>query len=472
MARTETKILASLTALTVAILMIAGRFTPQVLPDTPGYLRIVGYPAMLAQPRTPLYGWLVAVLDLGGTSHVAIPAFQVVTYLAAVWLLVGQLRRYGLSPAATLSIGTGLLLANAFLIDASWVHPELLSITCGLLAIAGTIELVDAQPRQWAWLLVCAGAGCAYVLRPSFLMLVIALPALHVVLRAVRGGSLQPARAAAIVVAAAAPFIGIATLRAATVGDANVVSFGGFAMSGMATLLLSDETLPKLPEDVRPYAAGVLAARHAGEDSGHLIGIPLNAGEQRSFYSAALAYFDVLARTHDDMVFQIIAPTRRPGESWVDFNRRLTRFSLAVVRASPGHYAAWIVGAATRVMGHALVTNLPAALAMLAIGIAWPWRLFTSGEVSVTPVTRLDFPVLAVLAFVWLIGAGTLTMLMIAPVLRYIDTASIMIGPIFIYWAALLVLRNFQAPAAVSANLSAPTESTTARQRIIPEKVA
>src|SRR6185503_18398032 len=117
--------------------------------------------------------------------------------------------------------------------------------------------------------------------------------------------------------------------------------------------------------------------------------IPRNASEERSFYSAALGYYDVLARTHDDGIYQIIAPTRQPNETWVDFNRRLTRFDLAVVRASPGRYAAWIVGAATRVAGRSIVTNLPVGLAIIAIAILWPWRLFVRGEVGAAPRARL-----------------------------------------------------------------------------------
>jgi hypothetical protein len=449
--RTEVKALAGFTALSVALLILAGRFTPQILPDTPGYLRIVGYPAVLLEPRTPLYGWIVAALDFGGPGHLAVPAFQVATYVAAVWLLVGQLRRYGLSPAATLSVGAALLLANAFLIDANWVHPELLSITCGILAVAATIALAGERPRQWGWPVLCVAAGCAYVLRPSFLLLMVALPVLYLALRALRGGRLRIARAVAILVVSAAPFIGIATLRGVTVGDPNIVAFGGFAMSGMATLILSDETVSRLPDDIKPYAARVLAARRAGEESGRIIGIPLNSGEQRSFYSAALSYFDVLARTHDDMLYQIIAPTRQPNESWVDFNRRLQRFSFAVVRASPDRFAAWVVGGFTRVVGHSLVTNLPAALAILAIAILWSWRLFASGQIGVAPVAPLDLPVLTVLAVLWFVGAGVLTMLMSAPSLRYIDTSNILLAPIFVYWAALLALPTVKAPVSVDA---------------------
>jgi hypothetical protein len=437
--RFEIKILAAMTVLSVVILAAAGRFAPQVMPDTPSYLNLVGFPAMLAQPRAPLYGWLVAVLDLGRGTYVVVPAFHIATYLAAVWFLVAQLRRYGLSAAAGLSIGAALLSANALLIDASWVHPELLSITCALAAVAAAVRLADTPGCRWAWALVGTGATFAYVLRPSFLLLVVVLPALHACLIAIRGDALRVARVAAIFVVTAAPFAGIATLRAATVGDFNIVSFGGFAMSGMATLMLSDDVVARLPADVRPYAAQVLAARRAGEDSGRFIGIPRNASEVRSFHSVAIAYFDVLARTYDNMLYDVIAPTQGPSESWIDFNRRLMRFSFAVVRAAPDRYAAWIVGATTRMLGRSITTNLPAMLAILVVAATWTWRLFRTGEIGVTSVSRLDVPVMAVLAILWLVGAGLLTMFVIAPSTRYVETSSLLVAAPLIYWAALLI---------------------------------
>jgi hypothetical protein len=445
--RTEIRILAALTALSVAILALAGHFAPQLTPDTPHYLRIVGFPAMLAEPRAPLYGWLVAALALGGTRTVAVPAFQIATYMAAVWFLVAQLRRYGVSAVAALSVGAALMFANALLVDAPWLHPELPSITCALVAVAATIELTHARPRRWAWALACAATGCAYVLRPSFLPLVVALPALYAALRALRGDALRPARAAAILVVTAAPFLGIATLRAAVVGDFNIVSFGGFAMSGVATLIVSDDTVARLPDDLKPFAAQVLAARRAGEDSGRFIGIPRNASNERSFYSAALGYFDVLARTHDDMLFLVIDPMRGPNEGWVDFNRRLMRYSFAVARASPERYAAWVVGGAARAVGRSFVANLPCALAILAIALVWPWHLLARRQIGVAPVARLDVPVMAVLAILWFLGGGVLTILMSAPSIRYVETASVLVAPVFIYWAALLACPRLAASA-------------------------
>src|SRR5262249_6558906 len=121
--RVEIRILAGLTVLTVAILALAGRFAPTAIADTPLYLRIVGFPDMLAEPRSPLYGWLVAALDLGGSSHRAVPAFQIAAYLAAVWLLVARLRRYGLSAAAGLGVRPPPLVPHALPVHPRLVHP-------------------------------------------------------------------------------------------------------------------------------------------------------------------------------------------------------------------------------------------------------------------------------------------------------------------------------------------------------------
>jgi hypothetical protein len=434
MSRREYLILSALTALSVVILAAAGRFAPEMTADTSGYLDPVG--PLLEHPRPPLYRWLVA--PLSGGSYALVPAFQIATYFAACWLFVAALRRYGLSPRAALSVGAGLLFANALLIVANNVHPEFPAITCALLAVAATVHLVGPQPRWWGWVLVCAGSGFAYVLRPSFLPLIVALPALFVCLRALRGDPLAFRRAAVICAIAALPFAGIASLRAATVGDPNITSFGGYVMSGMAILMLSDDVVARLPEDVKPFATELLAARRAGEESGRFIGIPLNASNVRSYHSAALGYFDVLARTHDDML-RLAQSTQKPGESWVELNRRLMRFSLLVVRAAPDRYAAWLVGASTRLLGRSVTTNLPAVLALLVVALAWPWRVLVHGQAGVTPDSALDFPVMILCAILWLGASGVLTVLIHAPANRFIDTSSLLVAPALIYWAALLL---------------------------------
>jgi hypothetical protein len=147
------------------------------------------------------------------------------------------------------------------------------------------------------------------------------------------------------------------------------------------------------------------------------------------------------------MLFLVIDPMRGPNEAWVDFNRRLMRYSFAVARASPERYAAWVVGGAARAVGRSFVANLPCALAILAIALVWPWHLLARRQIGVAPVARLDVPVMAVLAILWFLGGGVLTILMSAPSIRYVETASVLVAPVFIYWAALLACPRLAASA-------------------------
>jgi hypothetical protein len=64
----------------------------------------------------------------------------------------------------------------------------------------------------------------------------------------------------------------------------------------------------------------------------------------------------------------------------------------------------------------------------------------------VAPVSRLDVPVMAVLTVLWFVGSGILTMLMSAPSTRYIETASALVPPLLIYWAALLACPHRTQP--------------------------
>ncbi len=425
-------------AASAAILIATGGFTAVITRDTADYLAILGFPAMFDFHRAPYFGWIAWLLSFGGRSYAAIPAIQFAVYCAATWLLVAQLRRFGLSARAGLSAGATLLFANSVLIVTRDVHPESFAISAAVFAFAATLRLADEQPARWAWVAVFAGSGLSYALRPSFLPLIVVLPALFLCLRAVARRPLAVVRAGLVLLVSALPFLGIGSLRYSLVGDFNIASFGGYVMSGTAALMLSDDIVARLPDDVKPLAAEILKERKAGEESGAFLGIPRNADGTRSYHSAALAYFDVLARTHDD-VLKITGAKLRDGERMVDYNRRMTRFALAVFRAAPDRYAAWLVGASTRLFGRSFVTNLPAVLALAVILLAWPWRLLFHGETVVHPDSRADFPVLAILAILWLAASAPLTVLIHAPANRFIETSSLLVAAPLIYWASLLV---------------------------------
>ncbi len=439
MPRREIIWLLALTGLSLIVLAMTGGFTAEIMPDTAGYLNLGPFPAALGQQRVPFYGPLIELVDNGSHHFAAVPVLQTAFFIVATWLLVIELRRFGLSGLAVLSVAVALLFSNSLLLTGRTVHPELPAIACALLAFAGTVRLSAPNAPRWAIALVLAGAGCAYLLRPSLLPLIFVLPALHVALRALRGERPFAAWTGVILLAAALPFLAFASMRALTVGDFNIVSFGGYQMSGMATLMLSEPVVARLPERDRTLGARLLAARMAAEDSGRAIGVPLNSSGQRSFVSAALSYFDVYARTYDDML-RLVQTQRQPNESWVAFNRRMMGFSLTVVRAAPLRYAAWVVGASQRLIGHAAIANLPLMLAVIVMLVAWPLRLLVHRMVRLPPVQPADMPVMFLLAAAWLAAAGALTVLVTFPAIRYIDTANLLLAPLAIYWAARMAM--------------------------------
>jgi hypothetical protein len=438
MSSSEIRWLAALTLFSVVLLAAVGGFTPEIMPDTPGYFGLGPFPGDLASERLPLYAWLVMPLDFGRREFAFVPAAQTALYIVAVWIFLAELRRFGLSGIAVLSTGAALLFSNSLLLDGRWIHPELPAIACALLAFAGVVRLAGSRAGWWAALLILCGAGLCYLLRPSLLPLIVVLPFTYAGLRALRGAPPFVAWTAAVALLAAAPFVAFASVRAWTVGDFNLVSFGGYQMSGMAALMLSDDVVARLPSGFWPLATAVLSARQAAEEAGRIIGVPRNSTGVRSFDSAALSYFDVFARTYDD-VTNLVKQQRRPEESWIAFNRRLMWFSLAVVRAAPVRYAAWIFGASKRLLGHAVVANLPLMTAVIVMAITWSARVLTRRPASVQPVRRLDAPVLVGLAFAWLLAAGALTVLTTFPAIRYIDTANLLLAPVPIYFAILMV---------------------------------
>lgn len=435
----EIWLLSGLTAASLVVLAATGAFVPIVTPDTASYFDLGDFPDFLARTRTPLYGWLMRYATVGDRQYALVPVVQILTYLAAVWLLVAELKTFGLSGVAVLTAAAALLFANALFFAASLVHAEFLATACGLLGFAGVVRLAGPQPRRWAYVLILAGAGSAYVLRPSLLPLVIVLPLTFIFLRAIRGERAPLARAGAILGVTAIPLLAVSLLRSIVVGDPGLVSFGGFAMSGLAGLMLSDDVVARLPDDLRSLATQILAARRAREEAGEMIGIPLNSSGVRSYYSAALGYFDVLARTYDNVVYDVVLPTRQPGEPWVAFNRRLQRFSFAVVLAAPDRYAAWIVGAIGRLIGHAVTTNPVFVFAAGLAAVAWSWRTLCGRGRQPASAAPLDLPVLVVLAVAWLIGAGAMSVLVTFPALRYVETASLLLAAPALYGAVLAV---------------------------------
>lgn len=430
--RNHALVLLGLLLVVLSAMAATGSLKPLFTPDTDGYLTPQSWPTMLAVERPPFYRWLFTVLTFGGAVTGLLPCAQTALYVVAGAWFLSCLTCVGLPAGAVLAVGITLSLSNALLLTAHWVHPEISAIAFLLLALGATVRFVHERRASWRLAAITAAAGgAAYLLRPSFLTLIVALPLLGLLWRLAAWQSPRIARALVLLVLLALPFVTVSSARLAVVKDFNIVSFGGFAMSGLAALTLAPEVLPRLPQAARPLAEQVLRARTAAETEGRLIGIPPNSEGVRSFSSVAIGYFDVLARTYDDVAFGIVLSHRQPGEDWVSFNSRMQRWSLQVILAAPERYLFWVVGASTRLAGRLTVTNLAMVLALLSICILVPllWMKRLRPVSASTPEgTPRPMVALSLIALAWLIATAPLIVLVTFPASRYIDSAAVLVA--------------------------------------------
>ncbi len=388
---------------------------PWVSPDTAGWLAA----ADLAGPRFPLYAVLAHAT--AWIPRAALPWLQDGTFAAAGGVLAA-----GLAP----------LLSCVMLLWGRAVLPDVLSAAAVLMALAATVDAGSGHCARRSIALAAAFGTGAYLLRPGLLPMIGALPLL--LWLDAPGLRRRATVAAALLTGLAAPFAVIATLRLATLGDWNIVSFGGFQMSGIAALMLTPAAADRLPPAMQPAARDIITRRDALIAAGRALPLPLNSAGERSFASAALGYFDVLARTYDDVLYGAVRPTQRPGESWVAFNGRLQALSLATIRAQPVNDAAWVAGATGRLVGHMLVFNpaMDLAAVLLLTSVLRRNRL--------QPGRPGELRTLAILSSVYTAGASALVVLTTFPAGRYIDGAGMMVAAVPLY-AGLRLLPGLPA---------------------------
>jgi hypothetical protein len=239
-----------------------------------------------------------------------------------------------------------------------------------------------------------------------------------------------------LIIALAVPFLVQSGIRLRAVGDFNVVSFGGYQMSGLAAFMLTPDVVARMPEHVQPLAQSILARREQVESAGGLPVTPLNSARERAFAPTALGYFDIYARSYDELLGYVIMPLISAGDGWVASNKRLMEFSLATVRADPLDYLAWVGGATARLTGRAIATNAPmlaaVALWLVMLVLTFVRRREAGGE---------DIGAVAILALAWFACNGALPVLVTFPAARYIDSAAILLPAIPLTLAIALARR-------------------------------
>lgn len=405
-------------------LAVVGLMRPWMLPDTPGYLDPCSE-GCLGGPRTPYFGWLVNALARLDPGLTGLPWIHYLSWAGSAWALMSALRSRGATAPTAMAVGIAVLASNMVLLWGRAVLPESLAHAALICAYAACIRRGDAVPRV---VVAAALMGTAYLLKPGLTACAMVMPIL--VFSSEAGPLVRRLRLAVVVLATALmPFVAIASVRLASHGSFHIVSFSGFQMSGMAAMMLSPSGIARMPAAVVGDATAILAAREQAEASGAALPIPPNSSGVRSFHSVAAQYFDILARNHDAVLWGPVTGTRRDGESWVAFDARLQRLSWATVQAEREAYAAWLLGASSRLVGHMLVLNGIFMLACLGLA-AWIITVLLRGRDATASIglARNDVTLLAPLSLAHAAGAGFPAVALTFPAGRYIDSAALFLA--------------------------------------------
>jgi hypothetical protein len=432
--RRDVALIALTSLLFVVVLWATGLTEPWITGDTKGYLDVPSYPEFFSSHRLPFYGWFVAVLGGDRFGYVPVVWVQIVFHVTAAISLYASTRLIGIGRQAAWALFLAALCAQGFLIFGRGIHPEPLSTSFALIAMSATLAAI--HDRGWRWAVVVAGLAGAlsYLLRPTFLPLIVTLPLLYAMAARLLLRKPSAGRALALLVALAVPLVLYGGVRMVHTKDFNLVAFGGYAMSAMAGFMLSRPIVERFPPQDRELAAQMLAARERAEAEGRVARTPLNSRGERSFVSAAAGYFDIYARSYDDLVHGEIASLQRPNESWVEFDSRLRRLTVATVLLAPDRYAAWIVGGASRLVGRMTVTNAPFVLASFALLVLLLLTLRNPAGVRTLQGTPDTLLIVAIVA-VYTLSTAPLFVLMMFPASRYIDTAAVLLPAVPLYAA-------------------------------------
>jgi hypothetical protein len=409
-----------------------GWFQPAVYPDTEGYLRAAASATPWSLERHPLYGWMLMALERAGFGRSAVPALQFALQAVAASALAAAARLLGFDRRAALALGLAALLGQTVVIWGRALLPEAPATALMLMATALVLAAIRERLFWAAAVLAALALGLAYTLRPILLPAIALLPALYLLLCLRDRQGWRWLRCGALVLLFAVPLIAQSAHRYREVGHFGLVSFGGFGLMGMASQILSVDIVPGLPEGQRALAMEVLAAKARAEEARTAMPLFRDSSGERSFRVTAIDGFDTLARNFDEILWGQVLTLRRPGEGWIEFDRRMGDLAGAILRAAPERHLMWMAGASARLAGRLLVYNVAFVLACAAFALAALWNVARAGD-ALAGASGSSWTPLALIIGVWVASTSGLTVGAAFPALRYTDTAGLLMTALPLY---------------------------------------
>lgn len=436
-------------------LAVTGHLAPHIAVDTPQYLRAgqLPWPGLLGVMRLPIYGWIVQVLSVGGSNYALLPSVQIGAFFAAVFALYRACLALRLSRAAALSLTVPIVFSNLVLFYTNYLIPEIFGAALVIFALSRLPYLIIGRRVALNVALYALALIFGCLLRPIYLLQIFAFPILLLALSRLVCGKWNGRLAAVILAAGLLPFLVLSTVRAVIVSDFNIVSFGGYAMSGISGQMIDRAAVSKLPADLQPMATRFINEREALVARGELVPPMPDAPGRGKFLSRAVNFYDVLVVNYNVLLWRVTLPMQGRGESWVDFNRRMLRFSTHVILALPKRYAGWVLGGMVRFVGVAIVLNValyPVTLSLLLLYAAWivrrPARRFLA---DANLAIGEEFHAVMIIAGIYTLSAILPPILIIFPANRYIECASLFLVaipayPVFRHLEDFLTRRSME----------------------------
>jgi hypothetical protein len=446
--------------LVLVVFFVIGKFEPNNVFDTVGYIKSAEseWPTMLEMPRAPFFGIFLNLFDtyegirpaLDGAERTLwenendrflyYPIFVILIYFISAALLFYAFSAYGLSVKAASSISFGLIISNSLILYGNILHPELLSISLIILSIAGTVLLSSEKKSLITLILTALCVVFAYLIKPAFITFIVFIPLIYFILNYRYKGRFR--QSLILFLLCLFPFLLVSSLRYYILGDFNIVSFGGFQMTGIAALMLDSSIIPNLPDELIDVANNILDKKKALIENSNLIALPKNSSGEVSFISVALGYYDILARNYDAVIYGIMGDLKMPTESWVEFNSRMQNFTIQVISSQPVYYICWIIGATARFLGRSIVMNLPLMLSV--IGLFLVLLVKPLPKIINLTFTRDEMICLILIPLIFAFSSGFLSILVSFPAARYIDSSNVMLSGIIIFLLQLLLDDNSQ----------------------------
>ena len=253
--------------LLAAAMSASGRFAPEVVPDTRGY---VEYPfdsvtTALEHYRTFGYPLFLRTVALVRPTPEGVPVAHFVLHIVCVAVFWMGLRTFIASPWSSMLAASSLLYSNVVLRYTGCIAPDAVASSCSIATIGLLLLAVLRPPSIWRWLALAGSIFVTYQLRPAYLFLVPLVPllglALHWLLKEAASGPRKRSSLLPLVAVSLLPLVLFCTVRWLIVDHFSIVSFGGNNFAGVVTRFLDRETLTKISADVRPLAEEVLRRR-------------------------------------------------------------------------------------------------------------------------------------------------------------------------------------------------------------------